>query len=863
MKLIGVCRFSGRRHPGCAEISPSRKGRMMNFQRYLSHFRQSLQVKRPTRGAKERSNGLSRRALRLEQLEDRCVPASGLNPSMTGVFMAVQQSAVLGEVLVTNASDIMVSPPVLGIAQDLLRQDARHLNQSAQSIKLGEQLTPSGDQLQAFGWQFLDLAVTFSEYRDSLLGLVFHVDLTAEFQGQAPTQPTQPPPAPTPGPGPSEGEQENSPAQVTLEGVSTTAFNPLTGVLEFTVAGASLTSDASNVLVLLNGQPIPISQIQLSPTAATVSYQLQDGRNDLEFVGTDTSGLPIDVTSTVWGGEQAMTVTALDSQGNPVSGAEVTAQLADDPSVVVTASTDSSGQVIFQNIPNRTIILTGTTPDNRLGTAAVTGNVGSAVLTLQGFNQPSPIANNDFSQGTSGWDTNNAPVQIVPHQEDGSQPVATAAPSSAVAFQKPSVAPAVPSLGQLEPLQASDDQDLQLTTSGEGPQSISRTFQVDPGTKNVTIRYRFITSEVPGGYFGSQYNDYYSVSLRSQKGGGFASDSNSMNGLGLEAFDANGATAWRELTLPVSQDGDTIQADITVANVADGLLDSQVIVDKIDQTKLAIQSAQLNDIDNTPLRYLSVSAQNPYFQGNTQVNGTLTITGDKNDSLKSLVLQIIQNGSVVATADLAPSAQSLLRPFGDSEKISVDTSQLLFQLSNAQAANIDVSQNGTLQLRLEATSANGQEVTKDVGSVSILTRYTGTNRYGGRDPDVGGDDWILPSVKTVLDHYSGITWGDMSNMNGGAFSPHASHQNGVDADGWFAGYNNRDAATAQTLIGYLNDPTYGSRIQLVGVTYQRVDGDPFWDAIKNVTLADGRRARDVIQPWAGHTTHFHWRISAS
>jgi len=102
-----------------------------------------------------------------------------------------------------------------------------------------------------------------------------------------------------------------------------------------------------------------------------------------------------------------------------------------------------------------------------------------------------------------------------------------------------------------------------------------------PSTVAVTVRYLFFTEEIPGGYFGTKYNDAFSVSIRTQNGGGEASEVNTMNGLGLAAFDASGATAWREVTLPVTSSGDLVQVDVTVANVADEFFDSAVIVDKV------------------------------------------------------------------------------------------------------------------------------------------------------------------------------------------------------------------------------------------------------------------------------------------
>ena len=94
-------------------------------------------------------------------------------------------------------------------------------------------------------------------------------------------------------------------------------------------------------------------------------------------------------------------------------------------------------------------------------------------------------------------------------------------------------------------------------------------------------------------------------------------------------------------------------------------------------------------------------------------------------------------------------------------------------------------------------------------------------------------------------------------MNGGPFPPHGSHQTGNSVDGWFAGYNERNAATAATIIGHLN--TYGARIRAVYVTF--APGSEFANAIANVTLNDGRAATSVIRNVPGHETHFHWEVT--
>jgi hypothetical protein len=63
--------------------------------------------------------------------------------------------------------------------------------------------------------------------------------------------------------------------------------------------------------------------------------------------------------------------------------------------------------------------------------------------------------------------------------------------------------------------------------------------------------------------------------------------SNRMNGLGLGAFGSSCATDRYILQLTVSDEPERIQVDVGVANVADSLLQSSVIVDNIGIEKCA------------------------------------------------------------------------------------------------------------------------------------------------------------------------------------------------------------------------------------------------------------------------------------
>lgn len=366
-------------------------------------------------------------------------------------------------------------------------------------------------------------------------------------------------------------DQFLDPNALALQGFSSATFNPQFSPLRFALASSQFLQDADEVLLSVNGNTISSSQVTVQPDTILVDAALVDGKNDIVLSAADAIGRPLHYRTTLWAGNHTLHVTVLDENGHTLSeSADVVASLADDLSVFARAST-VNGTVQFENVPDRTLVIEATASGNRRGLAGAVGSQVSAQVRLRGFNPPSAINNNDFSLGTNGWDIGTAPVKIVPHVEPRPVPIPPGTTLVAQSGQVPAVSLAVAAADQT-------DNDLELATSGEGEQSVSRTFETQPGTTAVEIRYAFVTSEVPGGFFGSKYDDYFSVSLRSEQGGGSASEENSMNGLGLEAFDSGGATEFRKVILPVDKQGDTIQADVTVANVADAKYDSGVVV---------------------------------------------------------------------------------------------------------------------------------------------------------------------------------------------------------------------------------------------------------------------------------------------
>ena len=417
-----------------------------------------------------------------------------------------------------------------------------------------------------------------------------------------------------------------SPAVVSLSGVSETNFNPTSNTVQLGISGGTFHADPANAKIFLNGTQVLTSAIQVTPTVITFPAQLFNGINQLSFFGFDAEGRIVHKAATLWAGSFSLFVSIKDENNLPANGALVTARLGDDKEVKTTA-TSVNGSVSFPNLPNRTIILEASASGNRIASVATTGNAGFEELRLKAFNAPSAIDNNDFSQGTAGWNIGTAPVQIIPHDEGTFVPLESGSAESssvqqlsavsstdsptreelAAQFAASSSVLTQPSILALDEL----DQDLVLNTSGEGPESISRTFQIEEGVQEIKVRYKFVTSEIPGGFFGTQFNDYFNVAIRSQGGGGSASESQTMNGLGLAAFDAGGSTDWREFTLPVNESVDTIQVDLTVANVADGLFDSALVVDFVAKPKVKIGDLKAVIKSDTEGVTVTVSPTNP------------------------------------------------------------------------------------------------------------------------------------------------------------------------------------------------------------------------------------------------------------
>lgn len=277
---------------------------------------------------------------------------------------------------------------------------------------------------------------------------------------------------------------------------------------------------------------------------------------------------------------------------------------------------------------------------------------------------------------------------------------------------------------------------------------------------------------------------------------------------------------------------------------------------------IEITDLELHDIDGVPLIGLSVD-EHPYFGGNTPVHGVIRVEGE--GVLADVVLEVLENDVLIATAALVEDAKAvLLGPLDAEGGRAISESRPLFSLPSTAFAGVDKSSNGTLTLRVRAIADDGRAATYDyrTGAIWKLIRYRGENRYLSGDlfPELGGNEWVQPAVNSIIATWQGVQIGDFSNLNGGPFPPHITHQSGLDIDVWFPGYENHDGFAAQTLLDLIDNQTVLAHLDVIFVAYSQTDGDPFWEAIRNVTLSDGRPASQVFYPEPEHTGHFHVRF---
>ena len=326
--------------------------------------------------------------------------------------------------------------------------------------------------------------------------------------------------------------------------------------LQFNEAKKPITLQLSLPILDIDNYTISANEIAVVNTTNTTSnITIFDNFNTdfvtLSLFAMDVFGFPIFASFDIYLGDIPMPVRIVFPNGTAAADITVTANLTDYPSVSQSGSTNTNGTIIFRNVPFRTISFLARTKENFIGFTGMVPTVNGATIVL-----------NTFENGTS------QEKNIILDETQPNLMINGSANSKQRNYrQKMSVS------------------GFTITTSGEGLTATSRQFLSDSNSTKIHVRYKFVTSEVPGGYFGSRFNDYYTVSIRAASGS-LETISQSMNALGLGAFDYNsGATDWFILTLSLGGKAEVIRVDVGVANVGDGSYQSSIIVDKISDDK--------------------------------------------------------------------------------------------------------------------------------------------------------------------------------------------------------------------------------------------------------------------------------------
>ena len=366
------------------------------------------------------------------------------------------------------------------------------------------------------------------------------------------------------------------PASLAFVEFSETIFNRIGNPICIAVKYDSFDSNsATSAKLMLRGSLVNISTVNASTICTDES--LINGKNEIYLEALNVKQATLTFNGTLWAGSENVTVNVLDTSNNVYLGlVNVTARLGDNASISMEYST-TTGSVQFGNLPTRTILFYGRTETLEVGsTAAVAGTSSEIDIIVLGFGNINSIANNDFSKGLQGWTVPNGGATTVPHSEiEGPPnpfvPILRGANERRLIF------------GDLTTL---ENNDLQLCTDGifDAARQTFRVFTAANGTTLVHVRYRFETMEYPV-YFGTQYNDFFSITIRSLSKGSVSTESATMNGLGEFAFDAEGSTTWRNAWLPLDPLGDSVSIDVAVANVDDSQYDSCVYIDFVEEWK--------------------------------------------------------------------------------------------------------------------------------------------------------------------------------------------------------------------------------------------------------------------------------------
>lgn len=246
---------------------------------------------------------------------------------------------------------------------------------------------------------------------------------------------------------------------IELDGATEHGYNKKGAPLSVRITGCSK-FDVNQTTAFANFEAIPdivVNEDSISFTGFSDDYCL------LSVFALDTNGFPIIQSWELHFGTVNMPVLILNPDETPAEGVQIEANATVYPGLTGSCITDASGKCTIENLPGTTIGLVARKEDNSIAVNGLAPTTVEVTLKLLPFVDSKPGASFGVDNGTAGW--TGGTVQ--------------------------------------QSLKVKRDTTLVVSTGGQYTiQTASNSFPASTGTKKVYIKYRFITSEVPGGFFG-------------------------------------------------------------------------------------------------------------------------------------------------------------------------------------------------------------------------------------------------------------------------------------------------------------------------------------------------------------------------
>jgi hypothetical protein len=673
-------------------------------------------------------------------------------------------------------------------------------------------------------------------------------------------------------------ESQPSDGILTFQNISEEILNRRGQTVVLGLSEASFGSSPFPIEVLVNGVRIDVSNAVVTSNTITLPNLLVGGYNKITVETEDSHGGELFIEGEFWAGLRTLRIRAEDDLGQPRAITGNFQIAGDNHSFSFSQQIPATGAVI-NNMPELPGIASGAVP-GKVGAIAFTmPSEDVFVLKLKSVPLANNIGNLDFSQGADGWEVLGAveTVEIPPEIDLTPPPAENSLISAFSAF----AADATVDFGIfIRPTEPQLRGVLPYAYYG----SVSKTIAVPPGSRSLTVKFKQSSNKVlfdVSALVGSRYLfvDLVPPSLDQSQSFNYRG----FNLAGNEGF----VTVYMGLWAPTDLNGIILDplasatvADVTFSGIS--LSNAFIPTEYSDFRYMKPKNQQLKSPRHLPMQLLSLDRRNPHCNRTAPIDlSVFAVLGASTDSITKAKVEVLQNGAIVARAELldSPRTAPLKENFGADEAVfagahdtvtvskahvcdalfAIRENSISQQLSYSAPVNLDLVVETRLGQKLRVSSGKDLPLLQ-WANLSEDQRFLGSTR----DPLLGGDDWIRPRILPVIKGMLAkgqpldLRFNDFSNMHGQRFPPHIAHKVGLDVDATVLAFPpsadvkkgaEPDDQTASKLLQFLRllTPSELNAIELIIVTYGKQPNNLFRNVLVNSgNLPDGRRPIDVV-----------------